>query len=197
MGVVSALLATVVLTALGLALMLLGLEESILAGHDRDSRTLRLASESAAQLAVADLTRAGSWSSLAALNGRFSESTLTPPSPWDGSTLDLQARTASIQAQTDAVVAGARRTWRLLESGPLARAVPGTPSPPFYLVVWVADDAADTDGDPETDSNGILSVWADALGPNGGRATTLVSAQRTAVPGQPDRVRILAIRPGG
>ena len=193
MAIVSALIATVVLAGLGVALALLGLEESMLAGHDRASRALRLASESAAQLAIADLRRAGSWTALGALTGRFSDATLTPASPWDGAPLDLQAETASVQAEADAFASGARRRWHLLESGPLTRAAAGESSP-FYLVVWVADDGADVDGDPDTESNGILTLRADALGPNGGRASTLVSVMRTPVVGGPDAIRVLTIR---
>jgi len=198
MALVSALIATVVLTGLGVALALVGLEESMLAGHDRASRALRLAADSAARLAVSDLTAAPSWTALSSLTSRFAETTMRPPSPWGPSEVDLAAETARVQAETDAsgVPGEAARVWRLLSAGPLARAAPGSGCGPVYLVVWVADDGADTDGDPEIDSNGILTIRADALGPDGGRVTTLVSLQRTAVSGEPDRVRILTIRPG-
>jgi hypothetical protein len=198
MAIVSALLATVVLTGLGVALALGGLEESLLAGHDRAARALRLASESAARLAVTDATAAASWMPLSSIGSRFVEATMSPLSPWDGSPIDLAAKTALVQAETDASRRAdeAARTWRLLSAGPFARAAPGSGCGPFYLIVWMADDGADIDGDPETDSNGILTLRADALGPDGGRATTLVSLQRTVVSGEPDRVRVLTIRPG-
>ena len=199
MALVSALIATVVLTGLGVALALAGLEETMLAAHDRASRSLRLAADSAARIAVSDLTRAASWTPLAAINSRFTDTTLRPPGPWDGVEIDLVAQTAIVQAESDngAGPGEAPRTWRLFSAGPLARAAPGSECAPLYLVVWVADDGADTDGDPESDSNGILTLRADALGPDGGRATTIVSLSRTAVSGGPDEVRILTIRPGG
>jgi hypothetical protein len=198
MAIASALVATVLLTGLGVALALMGIEESLLAGHDRQARALRLASESAAYLAVADLRRAPSWILIPALTARFTDDTLTPQNPWDGATLDLTAETARAQADTDASRGPAEvpRVWRLLAYGPMARAAPALECGPYYLVVWVADDGADTDGDPGSDSNGIVTIRADALGPDGGRATTRMSVARTAMAGGPDRVRILTIRPG-
>ena len=199
MAIVSALLATVVLTGLGVAIALAGVEESLLAGHDRASRALRLASESAARLGIADASAAASWTTLSSIASRFVETTMSPPSPWDGLPLDLVAQTAIVQAETDSSggPADAPRSWRLLAAGPFARAAPGSGCGPFYLLVWVADDGADMDGDPGADSNGVLTLRADALGPDGGRGTTLVSLQRTAVSGEPDRVRVLTIRPPG
>ena len=198
MALVSALIATVILTGLGVALALAGLEEAMLAGHDRASRALRLAADSAARLAVSDLAAAPAWTALSALTSRFPETSSRPPSPWGGPVLDLAAETAGVQVESDGgrLPGEAARTWRLFAAGPLVRAAPGSGCGPFYLVVWVADDGADTDGDPGTDSNGILTLRADALGPDGGRATTVVSLERTAVSGGPDRVRILTIRPG-
>lgn len=198
MAIVSALLATVVLTALGVAIALAGVEESLLAGHDRASRALRLASESAARLGVADAAGAASWTPLSSIGSRFVETTMSPASPWGGSPLDLASETVAVQAETDASrgPAESARAWRLVAAGPLARAAPDSGCGPFYLIVWISDDGADTDGDPERDSNGILTIRADALGPDGGRATTLVSLQRTAISGEPDRVRVLTIRSG-
>ena len=41
------------------------------------------------------------------------------------------------------------------------------PSP--YVVVWIADDPDDLDGDPNLDSNDIVIVRSEAFGIRGGR----------------------------
>ena len=177
MAVVSALLATLLLTALGLSIALLGIEESMLSLHERTARALRHAASAGAQLAVADLRLAPSWDALlapaampplSAVPGRFLDSTLTPPAPWNSVPMDLATATVTLQAATD----GSRgpsdvpQTWRLYLSGPLARAAPEGAVGPWYIAVWIADDKADIDGDPSVDSNGLLSVHAAAYGPS-------------------------------
>jgi len=173
---VIALLATLLLTALGLSMALLGIEESMLSLHERTSRALRNAASAGAQLALADLRLAPSWDPLlaagavpplSAVPGRFLDSTVTPQAPWSGAPLDLAAATAALQAATAASrgAADAVQTWRLYLSGPLVRAAPAAGTGPWYVAVWIADDKADIDGDPTADSNGLLSVHAAAYGP--------------------------------
>jgi hypothetical protein len=176
MAILTALMATLLLTALGVAIAMLGSEESMLSLHERSARALRQAASAGAQLAVADLRLAPSWDPLLALAatpplsavpGRFLDSTLTPPSPWSGVPIDLAAATAALQAatMTSRGPADAAQAWRLYLSGPLARAAPSGGAGPWYVAVWIADDKADTDGDPTVDSNGLLSVHAVAYGP--------------------------------
>jgi len=206
-AVLSAILLTALLTALGVAIALLGIEESMLASHARTARALRLASSAAAQLAVADLRALPSWNGviaagaapqLSAVASRFADATLTPLAPWDGSTIDLGAVTDRWQSVSDASrgAADAPQVWRLFAYGPLEQAAPGTLAGPWYVAVWIADDRADIDGDPCVDSNGILSLRAVAMGPSEAVASTDVSVQRTSSSGGPDRVRILTVRPG-
>jgi hypothetical protein len=58
------------------------------------------------------------------------------------------------------------------------------------VVVWVADDRADTDGDADRDSNGLITVRAVALGPDDASAALEATLAREA-----GRVRAVAIRP--
>ena len=176
MAVVIALLATLLLTALGVSIALLGIEESMLSLHERTARALRNAASAGAQLAVADLRMAPSWDPLlapaampplSAIPGRFLDSSLTPPAPWNGASIDLVAATAALQAAATGArgPSDAPQTWRLYLSGPLGRAAPTSGAGPWYIAVWIADDRADMDGDPSVDSNGLLSVHAAAYGP--------------------------------
>jgi hypothetical protein len=196
MALLTALLATALLMALGLSILLLGSAETTLASHDRDARALAYAARGAASVAAADLRALPSWAGLAtpgavpevsATPGRFIDSTLVPAAPWGGAALDLRALTSRLQAESDATApaGGPAPPWRLFEYGALARLVPESASRnPYYLVVWVADD------------NGVAVTRAVAYGPGEGRSTTEVSVFRQAVPGGLDRVRILTIRPG-
>ena len=203
MAVLSALFATVLLMGLGLSVALIGTTESTLAAQDRAARALRQASLAAAHLAIADLRLRPSWSAvltagsiapLSAAPGTTVPASLTPSSPWDGSVLDLVQMTADVQAAAD-TGGGDPQAWRLFASGRLDALVPDARAGPWYIAVWVADDLADHDGDPSIDSNGIISLRAVAFGPRQARVTTVVSVGKTPVPGGPDRVRVLTVRP--
>lgn len=203
MAVLSALFATALLMALGVSIVLIGTTEATLAAHDRAARAVREAALAAAHLAVADLRRQPSWSAVlapgavpeqSAARGRAADASLTPLPPWGGPVLDLRALTAEVQSAADTGF-GDPQVWRLYESGSLQGLVPAVDPGPWYLAVWVADDGADGDGDPLSDANGILAVRAVAFGPRDQRVTAAVSVMKTAVPGGPDRVRILTVRP--
>lgn len=193
MALLTALFATALLMALGLAILLLGAAESALASHDRDARALVYASRAAVALAAADLRAQPSWAGLAspgavpevsATPGSFVDSTLLPAAPWSGPPLDLRALTVRLQADSDAAApsGGPAPPWRLFEYGALSRLVPeAAPRNPYYLVVWVSDDY------------GVVVARGVAYGPGEGRSITEVSVMR-----QPDSnlFRILTIRPG-
>jgi hypothetical protein len=196
MALLTALHATALLMALGLSILLLGSAETTLASHDRDARAIRYASRAAATVAEADLRALPSWGTLgmpgaipevSATPGPFIDATLAPAPPWGGSALDLRALTVRLQTDSDSAApsGGPAPPWRLFEYGPLARLVPESAvRNPYYLVVWVADDA------------GIVVTRAVAYGPGEARSITEVSVQRVAVQGRPDAFRILTIRPG-
>jgi hypothetical protein len=193
MALLTALFATVLLMALGLAVALLGSAETILARHDRDARSLAYASRAAATVAAVDLGALPSWDDLftagsvpevSASPGPFVDSTLTPDAPWGGPALDLRALTVRLQAETDAAApsGGPAPVWRLFEYGPLARLVPDAGfRNPCYLVVWVADE------------DGLVVTRVAAYGPDEGRSIVEVTMTR---PAAPDPIRILTIRPG-
>ena len=203
MAVLTALMATLLLTALGVAIALLGIEESMLSLHERAARALRQAASAGAQLAVADLRLAPSWDPLltpgatppmSAVPGRFLDSTLSPAAPWSGAPIDLAAATTALQAATAASrgPADATQVWRLYLSGPLSRAAPSVGVGPWYVAVWIADDKADIDGDPTVDSNGLLSVHAVAYGPAGGEVALDLTLRRLPTGG----VAVATSRPG-
>jgi hypothetical protein len=200
-AVLGAMLATVLLSALGLAIALLGIGETTLASRERVTRSLRLAAEGAGQAALIDLSLLTTWDPVlargavdesAGIRARFSESDLAPPAPWSGRPLDLRALTLAARTTSDALrgPADAIQRWRLFANAPFERLAPGAGSGPWYVAVWVADDRADTDGDPDRDSNGMIAVRAVAFGPGDASAALELTLAREA-----GRVRTVAIRP--
>ena len=201
MAVLSVIFATVLLMGLGVAIVLLGSSEHVLASHDRTVRALREASIAAVHLAVADLRRQPSWSAvllsgappLSAVPGRATGPTMTPPAPWGGPPLDLTQLTVDVSAAAD-TGSGDTQLWRLYEHGALPGLIPGWTAGPFYVAAWVADDPADGDGNPEADRNGVLAIRAAALGPGDAKVLSAVSVRKWRPPSGPDQVRILTIR---
>jgi hypothetical protein len=111
-AVLGAMLATVLLSALGLAIALLGIGETTLASRERVTRSLRLAAEGAGQAALIDLSLLTTWDPVlargavdesAGIRARFSESDLAPPAPWNGRPLDLRALTLAARTTSDAL----------------------------------------------------------------------------------------------
>ena len=207
MALLTALFGTALLMGLGLSLVLVGSAETTLSRRDRDARSLTRAARAAATLAVADLRALPSWAGvlqpgsqpeLSAVPGNLALATLTPTLPWGGM-LDLRAVTARAQAATDAgAIPGDPSRWRLYGAASLVSLVPDAAGGmPCFLAAWVADDAVDGDGDPSTDTNGVLLVRAAAFGPGEGEAVLLLTVSREVVPEGPAVVRILTIRPSG
>jgi Tfp pilus assembly protein PilX len=202
-ALIVALLATLVLSALGLSLMVLASTEALIAGNYRDGVEAFHAADAGLERVIPELALAPDWSAVlgapggvrSAVPSSFGDATLSAVLA-DGRTLDLvkmanllncpqvfpQAATPCTAAQMDHS-AGVRPwgsnnpRWRLYANGPLSALGAGVDSP-FYVAVWVADDPAETDGDPARDGmdasnpgSGILQVRSDAFGPGGSRRT--------------------------
>ncbi|HUE90322.1 MAG TPA: hypothetical protein VMO26_29920 [Vicinamibacterales bacterium] len=161
------------------------------ANHD-ESVVLANASESALELAARELGMVVNWNNV--LLGTQA-STLVDGAPGSrsvapGVSIDLVALTNQLTCGretlcTDAEVAvttrerpwgGNNPRWRLFVHQP----PPAMPMPsatlPVYIVVWVGDDAAETDGDPLADGAGpgqegryIVRARAESFGSRGGR----------------------------
>jgi hypothetical protein len=103
----------------------------------------------------------------------------------DGRALDLAALTAERQRESDqrdgpAIFGADSPQWRLFAHASLSAlmAAPGLDLP-LYLVVWVADDESDGDGDPTVDRNDRILVWAVAFGAGGARRSVEARVGRT------------------
>jgi hypothetical protein len=176
------LLSTALLAALGLGVVALGDTEAAITANYRAATASLYAADAAAARAVADLGGLADWSDVLAgtVTSTFVDANPAPTLP-SGETADLAALTRDWQRRSDrASHWGADNpVWRLFASGPLAAATGVVPAPdPAYLVVWVADDPGDNDGDPLVDSNGVVMLRSQALGPRRAtRAVTLTVAR--------------------
>ena len=178
-------MALFLVSAVAFALALSASVETMIAANYRRSVEALFAADAGLERAEADLRASSDWN--AVLEG-LERSTFVdgPPSGVrprpDGAPIDLDRETAvancgSPAGCSDADLAAVTRErpwgasnphWQLYAHGPLAALLPGTPDTSlFYLVVWVADDPAESDGDPLIDHNGTLLVRSDAFGPSG------------------------------
>jgi hypothetical protein len=191
-ALVAALLATLVLAAFGSALVLISVTETgISAYHERATGTF-YAADAALERAIADLFALADWN--VALSG-LATSTLTdgPPSGvrlvW-GTEVDIDALSSDLRcgrregcgdADMDAFTAERpwgidNPRWQLYAWGPLSRMTPVSADHDAYVLVWIADDAGDTDGNPLVDGSaddnpgrGIVQLTAHAYGAGGSR----------------------------
>ena len=218
-----ALMAIMLISALGLTLALTTGAETIIAANYRDGVQGLYAADAGLERAFQDLLALGDWDPV--LNG-FTRSTLVDGGPSgervlaDGSRIDLTGvvndancgrKTGCTSGQMDAITGdrpwGANNPrWNLYAHAPLDDLVTEPRlRTAYYVVVLVADDPSENDGDPLRDGvdprrnpgTGLLSVRAEAFGPRGAHraidATLARDAERSPLTGGPV-VRLLSWR---
>lgn len=200
----AALVITLMLTALlaslgGVLVFLIDTETAISANH-RIAQDVRDAAESGIECAMAELGRLPDWSGVTAGTASpslgcldESRSERTP----DGLPLDLASLTSALQATSDGRYGSPAGNpdsprWTIFSRGPV-RPAAGSSSP--YVIVWLADDVDDGDGQAEQDANNVLMVRAEALGILNARASVDALVGRRAGGGTgPAGVRLLVLR---
>jgi hypothetical protein len=170
-ALIIALVSTVLLTSLGLGLVMLTDTEGAIASNYRAGNESLYAADAAVERVMQDVLLVPRWNDIlsGAVKSSFVDGTLTPtlPSGWPA---DLTAMTNELQSQSDATAPWAANNpvWRLFAYGPMADLLgTGTVQSGAYLAVWVADDPAETDDNPAVDSNGVLTVYGQAIGQSG------------------------------
>jgi hypothetical protein len=111
----------------------------------------------------------------------FVDDTLTPTLP-SNQLIDLTSLTAEIQAASDATATFGPNNpqWKLFAYGRLSEmASANMINTDEYVVVWVSDDPADGDGDALADTNGVITVLAQAMGQHGTFRTVEVTVAKT------------------
>ncbi len=188
-----ALLMALLVGAIAAALVTLTTTETLIAASYRHGQEASYGAEAALERGLHDLATMPDWSpALSApptnVTSGFDDGEVAPRAP-DGRTLDLVRLTAERQRASDehdgpAVFGADSPRWRLYAHASV-RALLASPEAapalnlPLYLVVWVADDESDGDGDPAVDSNGRILVCAMAFGAGGARRSTEARVART------------------
>lgn len=183
------LLATSFLSAVGLGLAVMVFMDRLATGNVRASIALLHAADAGIELAAHSLSSAD-WTDVLAgftqagfVDGAAAGVRAIP----GGGTVNLTAETNSLNCGKATTCTAAEMTansaerpwglnnplWRLYAYGPLANVAPLTNPAPCYLVVWIADDIREQDGDPlrdgELHGRGVLRVRSVAFGPLGSR----------------------------
>jgi hypothetical protein len=182
-AIIIALVATVLLSALGMGLVLMSNTEGAIATNFRDGSETLYAADAAVERVVQDILLVPRWNDVlaGAAQSAFVDTTLTPTTP-GGEPLDLTAMTAEVQAQSDATSPWGLNNpqWRLYAYGPLSDlSGTGTIRSTAYVVVWAADDPSETDNDPSADTNGVLTLLAQAVGRTGSMRFVEVTVAKT------------------
>ena len=179
-ALIIAMMATMLLSALGMALVLTTSTETLIGTNHRASRQVQYAADAGLERALNDLLVAWNWDVVTAGTVKSSFIDTAPRVLPDGSNVDLAAYTANLQADTDATYSNApnRPMWRLYGHGPMSRLLP-TVTSRDYVIIWVADDPSETDGNPATDTNDVVILRAQAYGENGSRRAVEALVQRT------------------
>ena len=187
-----ALMSMMLLTALGAAVVMIGTTESHISSNYRNSQEALYAADAAVERVVQDLLMVPRWNDIltGAANSSFVDGSATSPKTLPGGgTVILDAATAQLQTDTNLVnMWGANGPqWSLFAWGPMNDMLPTQIiDSPMYVVVWVADDPADAppggayDGNPLADTNGVLTLHAEAYGPSGTRKVVEVTVARTS-----------------
>ena len=200
-ALIIALMAMMLLTALGAAVVMVSNTETHIAGNYRNSQEALYAADAAVERVVQDLLLIPRWNDILAGSAQsgFVDGAMTAPKTLPGGgtiTLCCGANTATAQLQTETDTLnlwGANNPqWKLFAWGPLSDMLPNDQiDSPMYVAVWVADDPADgtpdpagniavQDGNPLLDVNGTVTLHAEAVGPSGTRKVIEVTVARTS-----------------
>lgn len=206
-ALIIALLALLLMTALGMALMMTTMTETKISANYRDGNEAMYAADAGVERVMQDLLTVPDWNTIlsgtttsAFIDGAAGVRTLP-----DGSTLDLDAATsmvncgkttgcsaAEMDATSDDRPWGLNNPrWTLYAYGRMDEMIPtDTINSRMYVVVWVGDDPSDNDDDPLKDGGppvsgpdnpgrGVLAMLAYAYGPGGVRRVVEVTVART------------------
>jgi Tfp pilus assembly protein PilX len=185
------LMFTTLVTAVAAGVALLAKMETLVTAHFRQRRELAAGAVAVAEIALQDLRRASDWSQVLAGTQRaaFTSGAVSSPLWVDGArTICCGAASLTGQLNVESGTSWTPYGWTTLAD------LTGTPaSGLIHVIVWVADDEADGDGDPARDANGVIRMHAQAVAPSGGRRMLSVTVARTA--GPPPYLSVLLWRP--
>lgn len=185
-ALIIALLAMMLMTALGMALMLVSETEALIGANYRDSVEASYAADAAVERVMQDVLSIPDWNTIitspdglrSGVTSGFVDATLTPTLP-DGRVVDLAAATNMVNCNKTTTCSDAdmnavegERQWglnnpryRLFAWGPVNDLNPTpTLNSPFYVAVWIADDGVENDDNPMLDGGPPSAAWLAASG---------------------------------
>jgi hypothetical protein len=200
-AMIMAMAATLLMSALGMALVLTTSSETIISSNFRDASEAAYAADAALERSIDDLSKAPDWN--AVLMGSAQSAFIDgPPSGIrtlaDGSTIDLghlvnlaNCGKVAVCSEADLDAVTPQRPWgtnnprwQLYAYGKLSDMLPNNRiDSPYYVLVMVGDDSSETDGKPlqdaiDTPGAGVLALRASALGPRGAQRTIEMTVVR-------------------
>jgi len=189
-ALIIALMAMMLLTALGAAVVMVSTTETHIAANYRNSAEALYAADAATERVVEDLLQIPRWNDILSGTAQsgFVDGAMTSVKTLPGGgtmTLCCGANTATgqLQAETDTLNLWGPNNpqWKLFAWGPLEDMLPNHQiDSPMYVAVWIADDPAESDGNPAADVNGTLTMHAEAIGSSGARKVIEVTVARTS-----------------
>jgi hypothetical protein len=214
-AVLVALMSVLIISAIGVALVLATSTEAMIARNFRESLAALYAADAIGNRALSDLAVEADWNAVlgGAAQSTFFDGGAGERRLADGSTIDLAAiLNSSNCGRTGACTsADMNRTtverpwglnnprWRVYASGSLADLLGTAPSTTRnYVLVLVADDPSETDGDPSVDAaepgspgRGVLQLQGVSFGPGGSHASIRWTVARDE---DDSRVRVVSWR---
>jgi Tfp pilus assembly protein PilX len=196
-ALIVALMSLLLLTALGLALVLTTSTETMIASNFSNGQEGLYAADAGIERAMQDVLTVADWNTI--LAGATTSAFIDGGSTGDrvlpgGNTVNLlqvvnmancEKLAACTAAEMNTVTperpwAANNPRWQLYAYSGMNDIIPtGTVNSPFYVIVMVADDASETDGDPAKDANGVLAMRAEAFGPGNAHKVIEVTLART------------------
>jgi hypothetical protein len=189
-ALIIALMSMMLLTALGAALVMVTRTETQIAGNYSNAQEALYAADAAVERVVQDLLMVPRWNDVLSGTARSAfvdgvptgEKTLP-----GGGSLPLCCGTTTATGQLQLVTdtgdlwGDNNPAWQLFAWSPIQNLLPdGQIDSRMYVAVWVADDPAEDDGNPLADTNGTLTLHAEAYGPSGTRKVIEVTVARTS-----------------
>jgi Tfp pilus assembly protein PilX len=179
------LLSTLLLTALALSLVLVSNSETMISANYRSTQEALYGADAGIELVIQDLLTVPQWNDVLTVGGNVqssfigSSTTYTLP---DGTTIDVAKECAKVQYETDqADIWGTNNpVWQVYAYGPLSDLLPAGVASPVFVVVLVGDDPSESDGNPQADTNGVLTLHAEAWGAGGSHRTIETTVSRTS-----------------
>lgn len=207
-ALVMVILVTTFLSALGIGILMAVFMDRLATGNMSGSVAMLYAADSAIEIAARDLAQIADWDGV--LNG-IQGSSFTDGAPGGaralpgGGVVDLTVMTNMLNCGRSSTCSTAQMNvstgerpwgsnnprWQLFAYGSMQQITELARPAACYLVVWVADDAREQDGDPLADAadalqpgHGIVRLRAEAFGVAGSRRAIEAELSRVCAAGE-------------